>query len=108
MRKLLSAFAVLVASAASGWSAEPGNPQLGAAQADTWCASCHLIGTDDSQTALADAPPFTEIAKTMNEARRQELALWLAQPHAAMPDLSLTQQEIADLLAYIDSLAPKN
>ena len=106
MRKLLSAFALLTASAASGWSAEPGNPLLGAAQAETWCASCHLIGTDETQTALADAPPFAEIAKTLDEARREELTLWLTQPHGAMPDLSLTQPEIADILAYIGTLAP--
>jgi mono/diheme cytochrome c family protein len=106
MRQLLLAVALLAASTASGWSVEPGNPQLGAAQAETWCASCHLIGTDETQTALVDVPPFTEVAKTLDEARREDLALWLTGPHASMPDLSLTQQEIADLLAYIETLAP--
>jgi mono/diheme cytochrome c family protein len=106
MRKLVTVLGLLAASTASGWSVEPGNPQLGAAQAETWCASCHLIGTDDAQTALADVPSFIEVAKTLDEARREELALWLTSPHAGMPELSLTQNEIADLLAYIETLAP--
>ncbi|MDP2621539.1 MAG: cytochrome C552 [Hyphomicrobiales bacterium] len=106
MRKLVLALFLMAASAASTGAADDGEPQSGAALSRTWCASCHLIGTDDTQVALADAPSFVEVAKTMGETRREALAMWLTRPHDAMPDPSLTRAEIADILAYIESLAP--
>lgn len=97
---------VMAAAAGAGWAADVGDPEMGAGLARTWCASCHLIGTDETRTALADVPTFAEVAKSLDEARLEQLLLWLTRPHGAMPDLSLTRSEIADLLAYIGSLKP--
>lgn len=105
MRKLVLVLFLMAASNAGAWGAEAGVPESGAKLSQTWCASCHLIGTDDTQTALADVPSFVAIAKTMDETRREMLAMWLTRPHGNMPDPSLTRAEIADILAYIESLA---
>ncbi|HSM19146.1 MAG TPA: c-type cytochrome [Hyphomicrobiales bacterium] len=108
MRKLVLTLGLIVAAAAGAVAQEPGDPQKGAQLAQTWCASCHFIAAGEPQTILADVPSFAEIAKTLDEERRERLALWPTEPHGGMPDLSLTQPEIADLLAYIESLAPKD
>lgn len=67
-----------------------------------WCASCHVVA-DDQPSALVDAPTFAHIAKTY-ENDIAVLELFLADPHPVMPNMSLTRQEILDLLAYIGSL----
>ena len=67
-----------------------------------WCASCHIV-SEDQETALADAPSFKHIASRY-ESRLAAFGAYLADPHPAMPNLSLTRSEIQDLLAYIGSL----
>jgi hypothetical protein len=55
----------------------------------------------DQKAANADVPSFFEIAKRPD---LNGLENFLANPHPPMPDMSLTQVEIGDLLAYIASL----
>jgi hypothetical protein len=50
-----------------------------------------------------EAPTFQSIAERSPEAI-DALRAFLMDPHPPMPDLSLTRQEIRDLLSYIDSL----
>jgi mono/diheme cytochrome c family protein len=66
-----------------------------------WCASCHSVEADG--TASDKAPPFSAIA-----ARRDTnwIKAWLADPHPPMKGITLSNEEIADLTAYIKSLAP--
>jgi hypothetical protein len=61
-----------------------------------------LIGPEQA-TATTDAPPFEGIAER-SSGEMDTLAGFLADPHPPMPDLSLTRQEIRDLIAYIESL----
>lgn len=88
---------------------EFGVAEMGRGLAETWCASCHLIGNEAGDTAPAatEAPPFTDIAQSIDAERREALAAWLSTPHGKMPSLSLTRAEIADILAYIETLAEK-
>jgi mono/diheme cytochrome c family protein len=69
-----------------------------------WCAACHIVKPGQNQ-AKADAPPFTAIATRRTH---EDLRLFLANPYPRMPDMSLTREEIADLVAFIKSygLAP--
>jgi len=67
-----------------------------------WCASCHVV-TEGQESASADVPAFASIAERYGE-EIGALEAFLADPHPVMPDMSLTRQEIRDLLAYIDSL----
>lgn len=67
-----------------------------------WCAECHVVA-DDQATASADVPTFRSIAGNYDFDARS-LSAFLANPHPRMPQMSLTREEIADLVAYIDSL----
>ena len=67
-----------------------------------WCATCHVVAPDQ-RNAYADAPPFKEIASRPNFSE-SGLATFLLNPHAKMPNMSLTRIEAADIAAYIRTL----
>ena len=94
---LLSGFMLLLTSAANA----AGDVAAGKDLAAQWCGSCHLVG--DSGTAGDGAPPFVALAKDPG-ATTDRLSAFLTEPHGGMPELSLTRQEIDDLVAYIESL----
>ncbi|MGP9822244.1 c-type cytochrome [Salinarimonas sp. NSM] len=75
----------------------------GRAIAERWCASCHLVSPDQA-TAMDGVASFREVAER-GPLGDGGLEAFLADPHPVMPDMSLTNREIADLTAYIDSLA---
>jgi mono/diheme cytochrome c family protein len=69
------------------------------------CTACHLV-LPGQQQALDHAPTFGQIAASQSLDERA-LKTFLADPeHSRMPNLSLTDSEIADLVAYIRTLAP--
>ncbi len=70
--------------------------------AQKWCASCHLVSSDQTK-ASADAPPFATIAKKSDE-ELNRLQLFLLDPHPVMPNFDLSRDQITDLVAYIRSL----
>jgi mono/diheme cytochrome c family protein len=74
----------------------------GEAIARQWCAACHIVAANQKQ-ASADVAPFADVARRKTDA---QLSDFLTDPHPKMPDMSLSRQEIADLVAYIRSLAP--
>jgi cytochrome c2 len=69
--------------------------------AERWCASCHLVAEDQKQ-ANADVPSFASIAR--KKLSDEKLVAFLTDPHPKMPDMSLSRDEIADIVAYIGSL----
>ena len=87
-----------VASAQDG----PGDPIAGAKLARDVCATCHIV-SDTQEQATTEAPTFQSIAERSPEAI-DALAAFLMDPHPPMPDLSLTREDIRDLLSYIESL----
>lgn len=82
----------------------PGDPFEGRIIAERWCANCHSIGP--GSVGLEIAPPFAGIAEMRSEAP-EWLRVWLSTPHAGMPDLNLSRQEIADVIAYLQTLEPQ-
>lgn len=97
-----AAFALggVLAGAGAAWAADTARGRIISAR---WCAACHVV-TDDQKQASVDAPSFGDIARRRTEPK--PLAVFLSEPHGMMPDMSLTQIEIADIVAYIRSLAP--
>ena len=89
------AFVLLAPAAASS-----ADPAQGETIARRWCAPCHLVSADQKQ-ASADVAPFAKVARTKTNA---QIADFLTDPHPKMPDLQLSRQQIADLVAYIRSL----
>ena len=76
----------------------------GKAIGQRWCAACHQVSPEQT-TASADVPSFMTIAQMRaTPSALAALEGFLADPHPVMPDMSLTRQEIRDLVAYIGSL----
>lgn len=80
-----------------------GDAQKGAVIAKRWCASCHVVSSDQT-TAVADAPSFFDIAK--RRADKKQIGNFLIEPHPPMPDMHLSRKEIDDITSYIRSLDP--
>jgi mono/diheme cytochrome c family protein len=79
-----------------------GNAERGEWLAERWCSTCHVVSTSQEQ-GTTEAPTFRSIAERSPE-EIDALGLFLMDPHPPMPDLSLTREEIRDLLSYIASL----
>src|SRR6516225_7941417 len=68
------------------------------------CASCHAVRAGQTQSPLATAPSFEEIAH-MPGMTTAALAFWLmAQSHPTMPNLILSPQQVRNVSAYLLSL----
>ena len=67
-----------------------------------WCAACHMIAPDQ-RPGSPDAPSFAAVAQRYDS---KELSLILTAPYPRMPNMPLSQPEIADLVAYIRTLGP--
>ena len=72
----------------------------GSQLARQWCASCHVTSGDPAGNIQQGPPSFHTIAGARTA---DQLRAFLSHPHGAMPDLSLTRQEINDLVGYIET-----
>ena len=95
---LVLAGGLLIASA----PASSGDAESGRVLARAWCSQCHVVEADQAQASDV-APPFAQVA---NDLAKTNLGLkaWLADPHPPMPNLNLSQVQIDDLIAYIETL----
>lgn len=78
----------------------------GQAIAQRWCAECHVV-SPDQKSAKADVPSFAAIASRRPAGGAVPLETFLMNPHPRMPDMQLTRNEVADLVAYIRSQKAK-
>jgi mono/diheme cytochrome c family protein len=104
MRAVLRHISVLaVAITALGGSfAMAADPDHGAVLAKRWCASCHVVDSDQKR-ASADVATFASIA-AKSDFTPEKVAFFLLEPHPKMPDFPLSRIEAADIAAYIGSL----
>jgi mono/diheme cytochrome c family protein len=70
--------------------------------AERWCAACHVVSATQRE-AYADAPPFEDIARRPSFSE-SGLLTFLLDPHAKMPNMSLSRFEAGDIAAYIGTL----
>jgi mono/diheme cytochrome c family protein len=109
---LVAAGTALGAGTASTAGAGPARAQdrepavKGLAVARKWCARCHIVEAGQKAHALDAAPPFADLARDpkITAARLRGI---LSNPHGRMPTEPLTRADIADLIAYIESLRKK-
>jgi mono/diheme cytochrome c family protein len=80
-----------------------GDPAEGHRIAEKWCLNCHVVAADARSGTSTGAPTFVAIAQ-MKSISPLSLRVFLQTPHARMPDLHLTREEIDDLTDYILSL----
>lgn len=89
---------VVLLAAQQGLAADAAN---GERLAKRWCAECHVVAPDQLR-AQSDAPSFASISAAR---KVPEISAFLGQSHPQMPDMSLSRSEIADLIAYMHTLA---
>jgi mono/diheme cytochrome c family protein len=70
--------------------------------AERLCSGCHVVETA-SKTVPAGIPPLRAIANLPGQTATRIMNV-LIQPHAPMPDMQLSRQEILDITAYLDTL----
>jgi mono/diheme cytochrome c family protein len=98
--------AILLAAAMPMAAAQDfGDVTAGRKLAQTWCSSCHEVEPAPRQGNDNGAPAFTAIA-LIPSTTPMALRAFLQTPHAQMPDLHLSRDEIDDLAGYILSLRP--
>ena len=101
--KRVGVLALAIFATLSTGLAAPADSTNGERLAKQWCASCHIVSSD--QTRGADnVPAFAAIAR-MPGFTAQNIGQFLLDPHPKMPDMDLTRDEARDLGAYIASLA---
>lgn len=97
------ALALSAPAFAGGAAGAAENPERGHDLAVRWCVACHVV---DTALPGGDAgPPFARIATAL-PGHAVSLRAWLTAPHDPMPDFGLSQRDIADILAYLRTLAP--
>ncbi|MFO1183753.1 MAG: cytochrome c [Bauldia sp.] len=77
-----------------------GVPERGAELASRWCSSCHDMAKREAEPG---PPPFSVLARRLPR-DADILAGLIADPHPPMPNLSLSRQDIQDVLAFIGTL----
>ena len=81
-----------------------GKAENGKILAQKNCTPCHVIATDDVETKFEIAPRFEELTRKTEEQLRSRLMM----RHVMMPQFpQLTLQNVADISAYLKSLAGK-
>lgn len=102
MRWALTVAIGLLALAPSAWASAP-SPDAGGELAARWCAGCHVVS--NSGAGGTSAPSFGAIAK---QRRPADIRAALSGPHAKpMKGFKLKRHEVADVTAYIESLAAR-
>jgi mono/diheme cytochrome c family protein len=81
-----------------------GDKMRGAALAESWCRSCHIIDNQGTGISVDPAPPFPMVANDPSKTPAY-LQHWLSTSHPQMPNFNLGRREIVDLIAYIRTLA---
>ena len=94
---------LLAVGATPSFAQDLGDAATGHKLAETWCSSCHLVGAPHDAVVSNGAPTFTAVAADKS-VTVLSLRAFLQTPHARMPDLHLTREEVDDLAAYILSL----
>lgn len=104
----LTIAAAMAAAATPTWAQRPVDLGVarGAHVAERDCASCHAVGPSGASPA-AEAPTFRALRLRYNPiSLEQRLGRLPSSGHPAMPPRSLAGTDVADLVAYIQTLEP--
>lgn len=93
----------LIVMVSTAFAQAPGSAQRGYVLATRLCVNCHLIDGRASDTVKTDVPSFATIANRAG-ATAEHLTGKIIVPHAAMPGVALTVEEVREIVAYILTL----
>lgn len=97
--------AILTTTAFAADEPRPPSPERGKAVAERLCSGCHVTGSERRDGVPAGIPTFASIANRADQSAVRIRNVLIA-PHAPMPDLQLTNEEIADIITWLDTLRP--
>ena len=102
---LRTAFAWVVAASSVGVAGDEAGPSAtkGYAIAQSLCVSCHLLPDRDAAMVPAGVPTFRAIANRPGQTG-DKIMLALIKPHAPMPDIQMSREEILSIVAYLETL----
>ena len=104
MRNSLLVPAVALVATTLPARAQDGDVTAGHAFAREACNACHVVEADQqAPRRIVIGPAFREIANTRG-ITATALRVFLTTSHPKMPNLILTSEEMADVIAYILSL----
>jgi len=70
------------------------------------CAGCHAVGPT-GESPVSPAPPFRTLSQRYPVRFLEEaFAEGISNGHTKMPEFQLAPDQIADLMAYLESLSP--
>ncbi|MGH6944533.1 MAG: c-type cytochrome [Geminicoccaceae bacterium] len=92
---------LIIVTALPAVAQQPGDATAGRELAAKLCSSCHIVG--NQRSGSDQAPPFPAIAKDP-EVSLTQLHGWGGTGHPMLPKLALSQEQVADINAYLDSL----
>ena len=90
-------------SAFSAEIATPASAVEGYELAQKLCKGCHLIDDNDDAVAQVGPPSFASIANRPGQTA-ERIKGALIQPHPPMPDMHLSNEEMLNIIAYLESL----
>lgn len=100
--------AALLAASSSAFAADKKerfipSAERGHALAERLCRNCHLVDDKPGAAVPAGTPTFRGIANRTDQTSRRIMDVLIA-PHAPMPDMQMSRDEMLDIIAYLDSL----
>jgi mono/diheme cytochrome c family protein len=99
-RGILMGLALLPLLAAAAHAA-PGDPDAGHALAKRWCAICHHI---EPGAVSSGVPPSFAALATRHAKDPDWVRAWLSNPQHPVRGIGLSERQIADIVAYLQSL----
>ncbi len=67
------------------------------------CKACHVVDEQGSGATPVGPPPFTSIANKPGQTADLIKGAMIL-PHPPMPDIQLSNEEMTDIIAYLDTL----
>ncbi len=99
----MTAAAALALTAVRAGAEESGQPQQGLGVARKVCAECHVVEYREGLVDITAGPSFDAVANSPG-ITGLALSAALQSSHPNMPDLILSSEDRADVIAYILSL----
>lgn len=97
--RCLGVLAMVAAFAGAAAAADTVATEPGRRLAERWCDECHVPGAPVKGQAGV-APSFRAVANDPATTERS-VRVFLRSPHPTMPNVSLTREQIDDLVTYI-------
>jgi mono/diheme cytochrome c family protein len=105
---LISVLQAMIAMSLAGSAGAqvPVDIERGSEVAQRSCSGCHAVALEAASRAQ-DAPPFRVLSRLYSaQSLERKLTSIAADGHFEMPRVSLTEDQISDVSAYIASLQP--